>query len=43
MLNLAVLYFDLMPYLWEVTRTWQAAYLGSRFQGEVISLASILT
>ena len=36
MLNLFILQYNIMPWFWEVTRQWQAAYLGSQFQGEVI-------
>jgi|SRR5579871_2779255 len=34
-LNLVVLKYDLMPYLWEVTRRWQETYFGSYFQTEI--------
>src|SRR6202035_5633553 len=33
--NLAVIQYNLMPYFWELTRQWQATYLGSNYQGEV--------
>jgi STE24 endopeptidase len=37
-INLIVLQYDLMPYFWEITRNWQAAYFGSNYQGEVSSI-----
>ena len=38
MLNLFILQYNLMPWFWNLTRQWQATYLGSKFQGEVLRL-----
>lgn len=34
-INLTVIYYNVLPFLWELTRTWQQTYVGSNFQGEV--------
>ena len=40
-INLIILYYDIMPYLWELMGTWQATYFRPNFQGEVSSCASL--
>jgi hypothetical protein len=36
-INLSVIYLNVLPFIWELTGTWQRAYFGPSFQGEVFS------